>query len=462
MASRSELFAHGGRHLSTPGTLFARARALALRVVTDREARIVAVFSLLSIVGGFFGNRLLTQVAQPEALGKYYLYANLAQWLSMPAAAGFVYINHHWPIAREHGDTRRFSRAIAFAVALQAGIALAGAVTMHFSGTAGMEGAGPATGVGLLALGTGTYQLLCTLPGAERWRGWSGALSLLGGNARPFAQAFGILLLGTAASAGLLGAAVTLQLVAAGMAATLYVWIFRTTLSADPPRLTSQLSFRAFLTYSVPGFFGVLIPQIASSIERWGLARSSDTAATALFVQAMGMSVAVTGAISGIVVNYYYPFATNAAARDTADPLGAAAPILRQFYGVLVTALASVTVLIALFVKPITWIAFGARFASVARLLPWTIVGASLFALGAALTAALFIARDAMWPNLARIISQLAYVAALLLLPRGSDPAGTFAREYAGAQALYTLLIAGAIWRQLVARRLNGNGAVAS
>lgn len=437
--------------LKTLGRLIDRARRLAVRAATDREARVVLAFSVLLIGGGFFGNRLLTQIASPAALGQYYLFANLAQWLSMPAAAGFVYLNHHWPIAREHGDTRRFARGMGVGALLLLPIAVVGVLLFRAFNL--VETNSAAVLIALLCLGNGAFQIYATIPSTERLRGWSGTLGLLGGTGRPFIQAFGILFFGAAAGLGLLGSAATLQLAAAGVAGYMFWRIFRSTLSAAPPRPAIELSLGAFFSYSIPGFFGVLASLLASSVERWGLARSSDVSATALFVQAMGLSLAAAGAIGSVFQSYYYPFATNAAARNMADPLGAAAPILIRFYSILTLSLVSFALVFALFVRQITWLAFGSRFAAVAGLLPWTIVGACLFSLGQALTVALFVARDPLWPNLSRIISQALYAAALLLLPRGSDPAGLFARLFVCGQALYVAMIGFAIWRRLVARR---------
>ncbi len=437
--------------VSTLAGLWERARRLAVRAATDREARVVLFFTVLAIVGGFFGNRLLTQVARPEALGTYYLYANLAQWLSMPAAAAYVYVIHHWPIAREHGDGSRFARAIGIGALLQIPLAVVG--TLLFFAFHLVDSGGVALGVGLLCIGTGVFQLYSSIPYAERRRTWAGVLGLMGGAGRPFIQALGVVALGAAAGAGLLGSAAALQLAAAGVAVYMFRSIVRGAATSAAPQQTSELTLRAFLSYSVPGFFGVFVGQLASSVERWGLARSSDVAATALFVQAIGLSTAAASALGALFQNYFYPFATNAAARDLSDPLGAAAPVLLRFYALLSCALGCFALLIALFVRQITALAFGSQFAAVSALLPWTTVGACLFSLGQALTIALFIARAPLWPNLSRITSQTLYAAALILLPKGPDPAGRFARLFACAQLLYVAVIVVAIWRSATARR---------
>ena len=69
---------------------------------------------------------------------------------------------------------------------------------------------------------------------------------------------------------------------------------------------------------------------MCTSAERWGLARLADTAATALFVQAVGLSTAAAGAATGFVSAYFNPLILQDAAHH-ADPLQAARVPLRRF-----------------------------------------------------------------------------------------------------------------------------------
>lgn len=439
--------------MATAASLVAVARDRAGRLLRNREALTVLAFSGLSVVGGLVGNRLLTQVASPESLGELYLFTNLAQWLSLPTAAGYIYVVHHWPIAREHGVTQHLVRGIGRGLAVQAALGVLGALAFGLAMPA--VPARAALAIAVLCVSTSVFQALIPIPNTERRRAASGVLGLLGGPARQFALALGVVAFAATSGLALLATSTVFQLAAAGAALAVFVRCYRAARSEGRPETpTSLISVRAFLTYSVPGLLAAFAAQIASSAERWGLAKLDDTATIALFVQAMGISLAATGAVTSVLTTYFYPFITGAAARSREDPLGAAEAPLRRFLFATAASQAGLALGAALFVRQITSLAFSARFAGVAELLPWTTLGGALFALGQAMTIVLFTARDALWPNLSRVLSQVLYSGALLALPHGAGPGRSFARYFVVGQMLYVGLVGWAIFRRLRERRL--------
>jgi hypothetical protein len=184
-----------------------------------------------------------------------------------------------------------------------------------------------------------------------------------------------------------------------------------------------------------------LVTQLCTTAERWGLARVADTSSTALFVQAVGLSMAGAGAANGFLGTYFYPLIHRGAATGT-DPLAGAQVPLRR-YLLLSGAVCLAMVLLGVpLAGPASALLFGPRYAEVARLLPWTVGGSAFFACGQALSVRSLVKRDAIGPNVARTVSLLLYAAALVLLPPGADAALRFSRLYCAAQALYLLLMA--------------------
>lgn len=444
-------------HFSLTWRFLPRAFRRACRALRNREAITVLAFTGLSIVGGLVGNKLLTTYATPDALGELYLYTNLAMWLTLPTAGGYIYVVHHWPIAREHHATRRFARGMGLALAAQTTLILLGVAVFFFAMPTVLRSFAMAACLAALATGTAAFQALSPVPGAERWRVTSGILGLLGGALRQFALVCGIILFALSSGEQLLVVNSIFQLASSAFASVIFLVILRRALRepGEASKPTPFLTSSSFLSYTVPGFFGVVAAQVASSAERWGLAQFDQTAATALFVQSIGISTAASGAVGSVLTTYFYPFITSAAAHSS-DPLQAAKPTLKRFLMLTVAGQAAVAAGAILFASQITRIAFGARFVGVQELLPWTTLGAALFSVGQALTIVLFTARDAIWPNLGRILSQALYATGLLFLPHNGNLGRLFSQYYALGQVIYLLLILYAIFRCIRKRRQEG------
>jgi hypothetical protein len=417
-------------------------------ILKNKEALTVLIFTGLSVVGGLVGNRLLTSYAAPNELGQLYLYTNLAQWLTLPTAGGFIYITHHWPIARAHNVAGPFARAIVRGLAIQAAVIVIGSAMLQWFAPALKLSSGVTFWLVLLAIGTSVFQALVPIPNAERMRLAAGILNMWGGPLRQFALAAAIGLLAVSTSKQLLTISAAFQLIAAGVAAIIVIRIMQrvhASTNAEPVS-TPFLTFKAFLSYTIPGLLGALAGQAATSAERWGLARLDEPATTALFVQAAGISSAATGAIASVFTTYFYPLITQAAAKTT-DPLGGAGVQLKRFLALAVLGQVVVVAMASVFARQIGSLAFGARFAGVTELLPWTMLGAALFSIGQALTIVLFTARDAVWPNATRVVSQLAYAAGLILLPHSGNLGTRFAQYFVLGQTLYVALVVLAIFR---------------
>jgi len=413
--------------------------------VFNGEALLVAGFAAANVALSVGANRLLTEVTPPKLLGDLYLFTNLALWLTLPTATGFVYVTHHWSIAREGGVTTRLMRGLAVGQILQGVIIVVGVGAMRLTEDL-VATTSVAIALGLSALGTALAQAYGPIPAAERRRLLVGFLGLLGGPGRQIALAVGVILLSIGSASGLLWTQST-YLVAIG-AATLgaAIIVHRATRSDGGTSISSrsQISLRAFLAYSAPNLVTVLATQLATTSERWGLARLQDTTATALFVQAIGLASAGTGSLGGVFTGYFYPLVTQAAAKGE-DPIGAARKELRHFVGSTSVAMFVTTALGTVLAKPLLPLLFGSRFSGVGDLLPWAVAGAATFTVGQALTVVLFVGREPLWPNVARIVAQVAYAACLIAYRPAVDPALQYVRIYAAGQVLYVVLLLAAI-----------------
>lgn len=419
-------------------------RTWAARVARNREARTVALFALANLGLGLVSNRVLTELVQPEALGRVYLFQNLALWLSLPSAAGYVYVMRHWPLARASGETGRLLRGLWLGVLAQAALACAGAAGFAYLGLASAPG--PAfVLLAVAATAQGVSQLLEPVQVAERRRVTVGTLGLLG---NPLRQ---LLLAATAGltAGGSFAALWTTQTAHAVLLALAALLALRALLSslaaAQGPGGAPGLTRAGLITFALPYLLTAAFGQVATSAERWGLARIADPAATALFVQGLGLSLAAVSAVAGVLASYYLPIIGQAASAGPLPIRGAAAPI-RRYVGLTLATVALAAVTAAAASDLLTPLVFGARFVAVAALLPWTVLGAACFSLGQALSVFAHCARETVSPNAARISSQAVYLG-LLALPTGPAPALDFARRYALSSALYALLMAAsALW----------------
>ena len=134
-----------------------------------RELLLVLGFSGLNAIGGLAANRALTEVVTPRSLGELYLFTNLGLWLALPTASVFIYVQRHWPIARERFATRRFASTLFRGLWCQAALAAVGALALWASGVPGVTGKA-ALALALYCAGQATAQALGSIPGLERRR----------------------------------------------------------------------------------------------------------------------------------------------------------------------------------------------------------------------------------------------------------------------------------------------------
>jgi hypothetical protein len=205
------------------------------------------------------------------------------------------------------------------------------------------------------------------------------------------------------------------------------------------------LSLREAALYSLPYALTAALLQGAASAERWGLARLGTPSATAMFVQAVGLSTAAVGAVTNALAIYYHPLISGAAAA-TRTPIAAAASLLRRYIFCAALALLALTLAVSLWGRPITALLFGTRYQLVAQLLPWTVLGASWFSLGQAIQMVSQVARDPIGGNVARGMSLVAYSAVLLAISPPSQPEVIFAKLYCACNFVYASLTVVSSW----------------
>jgi hypothetical protein len=378
---------------------------------------------------------------------------NVALWLTLPTASGYVYVTRHWPIARAEGMTRRFAGGIFRALGIQVGIVGIGALVLialapdRFSWHVGAL-------LFVIATCQSFHQALDPIQGAERRRVVAGVLGLLASPIRPFIIAAGFALALDKTALTLLSFHAVATILLAGSASLALVVVLRQ--KPDVPPHTSvnraHLSVRSFFRYAGPYFIGVFVAQICTTAERWGLAQRCDTAATALFVQAVALGTAVASSCSSLIMAYYVPIVTQAGAAS-AQPLQAAWAILKRYVLVSASVMAALILLGIPLAPMATRLFFGSRFMAVEQLLPWTIFGAAMFALGQVLSVFPHCAREVVSPNLNYILSRSLYGALLLFAGSGYLPRA-FAMFFAASNTVYALLMAGAaVWLTLRQRR---------
>lgn len=411
-------------------------------------------FALVGPLLGLLANRLLTQAVPPAALGQLYLYMNLGLWLTIPSTSAFVYVMRHWGIARARGAELLFARGAVRGLLLQAVVCAVGALAFAMAGLMPLK---LALVLALTIHGTSgaAAQIFTAIPGLERRRALAGFLGLLSQPVRLIALWGGALILmrGRPTGDGLLLVQAGYSLVFGLLATWLFFqWLRRL---GPLPGVSGgdELSLRSFANFSLPYVFTAFLTQVATSAERWGLARFQDPAATALFVQAVGLSTALAGAFTGVLNTYYTPIISTAAAAVPLPLRGARKPVL-AYLALSGLALSLMAGCVALLSGPLTVALFGPRYAAVGPLLPWTACGAALFAVGQALSMIPFVTRDAIGQNLARSAALIVYSGALLFLPRVEDAALVFSKLFAAGHALYVVLMLGVVVWQVRGHRL--------
>ena len=416
---------------------------LAKRALRNKEARVVVAFSAANLLVGLGSNRLLTEAIAPARLGELYLFTNLAQWLGLPATTSYLYVVRYWQVAREGGEVGAFWRALRGGIAFQFAFALIGAVCFWLAGSVQL-GAGGAILLAISAGAAGTAQVLDPLPTGERRRTTVGLLGLAGSPARQGVLALAGLLLGQVSLASLAVVhtahavllAVVTFLVAAGIANKASAGAKSSTFQAR-----KEITPSGYMRYVWPFFFTAILTQVAASSERWGLAKLSSPSATAVFVQAVGLSMAGAGAATSFLNSYFIPIIAQAAGAKAA-PVASAGRHLRRYILLTLGLLAVFAGCMSVLAGPLTSLLFGARYAAVARYLPLTAIGASLFAGGQALGMVAFTAKEAVTPNAARWVSLAVYSILLWVASGTSDPVFSFSWSYVAANGLYAALMA--------------------
>jgi O-antigen/teichoic acid export membrane protein len=416
-----------------------------MRRALSREALTVLAFSGAQLALGLVGTRLLTQVAEPHALGEYYLYVNLAMWLTLPTAGSYMFVWKNWTIARATGRARSFAGSIARGLAWQAGFCVLGCLVLRATGV--VYGSWRLLGIlGAAALGLAVNQALDQVQALERRRVLAGVLGLLSAPVRQIALAAAALLLVGATGDSLLAAS---SLFGLGTA-TLSAWLFLRTLDSpymgqretDPAACVEDLvAMPRFLRFTLPFLLTSLGAQAATSAERWGLALRATPDATALFVQALGLSLAASTAVSLPFTNYFTPIISQAAAATRSNPLlGARRPAFR-YIAFSAVSLSLAALALAVLARPLTGIFFGPRYRGIFELLPWAMAGQCLFALGQAISIVPIMAENTSGAAVAYVASRVAYVAVLLLVPCPANCALWFSECFALGNVLYLVLI---------------------
>jgi hypothetical protein len=408
-----------------------------------REALTVVALSVGNSLAGVAANRLLTDVANPTALGSLYLQLNVALWVTLPVAGGYTYVSHHWAIARQLGKTRLLARGLTTALTVQSAIAVTVALALPHWPAVGVGGGIAAVAFAGVCIGQACAQALGIIPALDRRRLLGGFVDFCSGPARLVALAAGAACL---ASHPGLGSLLEIHGLYSVFLLGAVCLAFRSCLRRSSPQPDvhpaaspaegDPISIRAFLHYCLPSLAATLGAHAASSVERWSLAGHDGPASMAMLVQASGLALSGVNAVAGVITSYYYPLITQAAARGD-DPVCASRPVLARY--LLATAsVLGVAVVIAVACAPLaTRLVFGSSYAAASRLLPWTVLAAALFAMGQALSVVLLTARATIAAAVARVGSVGAYVVALLALSPGEHSALGYARIQACCQLLY-------------------------
>jgi hypothetical protein len=171
------------------------------------------------------------------------------------------------------------------------------------------------------------------------------------------------------------------------------------------------------------------------------LALRSSPEATALFVQALGLALAATTAATLPIGTYFTPLISQAAASSPGDPLRAVSRPIRWFVLFSAAALVLCTAAAALLSGPVTTIFFGPRFQAIRELLPWTVLGQSLFLLAQALWMVPIAIESTGGAAAAFALSRVVYLGLLIWVPCHGDCALWYSKSFALANLLYLLAI---------------------
>jgi hypothetical protein len=428
---------------------------LMARLMPHGEAAIVMVFTVVTIVAGLGSNRFLTQTVAPRALGEFYLLMNLVGWMTLPAAASFTYVCRHWAVARATGLERKYFRAMLSGLGLLTCLAAIGALVFRALNLGIGDGATLCAFV-ITCVGQATAQAFVPLFAYSRRRVLAGLMELLGTPARQVTLGLAGLFVVSLAGGSLLRVQALYFAASSAGILILAEWLVRRSgmpLSPNAPELRKQLGLVPLLSHSVPFLLTGVATQLAGSAERWGLSHRSEPAATALFVQAVGISTAAAGALISFLASYYGPLITDAATKAS-SPLWGGWPYIRRYVLSGAGVLAVLVATFALGARLLTSLFFGAKYAPVSGLLPWTTLGAAFFSLGQMLFMVPYAVRDSIWPSAIKVGTLVAYAAALVAYPAGGDAALGFSHIYALAQAVYAgLMLVLAVVHIRLARR---------
>jgi O-antigen/teichoic acid export membrane protein len=426
-----------------------------MRRLLSREALTVLGFSAAQLVLGLGSTRLLTQLAAPAPLGEYYLYMNLAQWLTLPTSASYLYVWKNWTVSRASGQAAGFARAIVRGLGWQALVCVLGSALVGVVGLASGSWLILAA-LAVVGMGQAVNQALDQVQTLERRRVLAGVLGLVATPVRQLALALGLLVVARTSSSllvtqGLYGAA----------AAAFSAWLFRR--SIDSPYSGERISADAtpdeltalprFLRFSLP----ILVTNVAllagGSAERWGLALRAGPDVTALFVQAVAVSTAGVAAATLPIGTYFTPIISQAAASSPKDPLGAARRPIRMFVGTSTLALLLATLAVGALSSPLTTIFFGPRYHRIAGLLPWVMLGQSLFGLAQAISMIPIAVEATLGVGAAFVGSRAVYLVLLLALPCYGDCGLWFSKCFVIANLLYLVGITVAALHAMRSRR---------
>jgi O-antigen/teichoic acid export membrane protein len=413
-----------------------------MRRVLSREALTVLAFSGAQLLLGLASTRLLTQIANPDALGEYYLYMNLSAWLTLPTSSSFLYLWKNWTRARANGQGHRLAQAVMRGLSWQSALCVTGCIAFALTGLvrASWLVIVPLTIVSVgqaINIGLDPIQML------ERRRVVAGVLGLLATPVRWAALALGVIVLAHASGASLMWT----QCVYGTATAALSVWFFRRTVdspyegekTANDHALAGDLGARRFLSFTAPILVMGIATQAATSGERWGLALRADAGATALFVQTLAVSLAAVGAVATPINTYFAPIIAQAAATSPGDPLRGAARPLRQFILVSTLTISLIALGVSLVAGPLTTVLFGPRYRDIGALLPWAMLGQAFFGISQAIALVPISVEGTTAVSVALVGSRMIYLVLLLVLPTSGAIALLFVKCFAAGNLLYLL-----------------------
>jgi hypothetical protein len=376
-------------------------------------------------------------------LGRYYMYMNVALWLSLPSAGAYAFVFRYWTLAKHRNVSMTFLRLLGIALVIEAGFAAAVIGGLYL--VRSLVAREALVALWLSGVSQAALQTIVPVPASERRRVTAGVLAFAMTPLRYLALAIGARSGFASASHLLWVHALYCALLAAGA-----WWIVRRNVD---PRHTQPIKSvlprgtgREVLHFSVPYIITACLTQLSASAERWGLAGLDSPAAAAVFVLSVGVATAGTNAVASPLLAYYQPLITRAAS-------GIGGASATAYLRKLVIWTFVVVVLVAmgagLFSRIATAYLFGREYAIIADVLPWTAIGAGAFAIGQALSMYPYAAKDGLRPNVAFGAAQIVYVVILLTYRPTQGHALRFARVYAASYSGYAALMAAIAWRSL-------------